>query len=223
MTITLNTSYPRTSIYVDAFNLYYGALKKDPSKNKKWLDLQKLCQSLLPKSNIISIKYFTALVVARPQDPQQQVRQQIYIRALETIPIVEVILGHFLTHTINMCLANPITDCYGKKIKFADVVKTEEKGSDVNLATHLLNDAYQDLFDTAVIISNDSDLIAPIKIIRTDMKKKVGILNPHKNQSHQIKMNSDFYKPIREGVINSSQFPNTLSDNKGTFHKPAAW
>jgi hypothetical protein len=69
-------------VYVDGFNLYYGCLKGTPHE---WLDLSKLC-GILHKGNAINrIRYYPARVRARPGDPNQQQRQQAYIRALETI------------------------------------------------------------------------------------------------------------------------------------------
>ena len=118
-------------VYVDGFNLYYGAVK---GTAYKWLDIQKMIQLLLPQNLILKIKYFTALVNARPQDPDQPVRQQMYLRALKTIPNLEIIKGHFLTHPVKLPLVNPIPG----QNSYAEVIKTEEKGSDVNIATHLL-------------------------------------------------------------------------------------
>ena len=77
---------PRTSVYIDGFNLYYGALKGTPFK---WLDLRALCQAYLPNNDIDHIKYFTARISARPNDPLQPARQQAYLRALSTIPVVD--------------------------------------------------------------------------------------------------------------------------------------
>ena len=94
----------RTFVYIDAFNLYYGALRKSPFR---WLDLQKLCQLMLPKNDVQAIKYFTALVSARPGDADQPLRQQLYIRALKTIPNIEIIYGHYLTHVVRMPKATP--------------------------------------------------------------------------------------------------------------------
>ncbi|MFQ6607141.1 MAG: NYN domain-containing protein [Fidelibacterota bacterium] len=112
-------------------------------------------------------------------------------------------------------LVNPI----GKN-RYAHVIKTEEKGSDVNLATHLLNDAYQDKYDVGVVVSNDSDLLEPIKIVRKTLKKKIGILNPYRYPSKVLLPVADFYKPIRKGVLNKSLFSDVLEDDKGTCHKP---
>jgi hypothetical protein len=205
-----------TNVYIDGFNFYYGVLRKTPYR---WLNLERLCQFLLPKHSIGQIKYFTALVSARPNDPSQPVRQQLYLRALGTLPKVSVHFGHFLAHEVMMPLVMPP----GQPQKYARVVKTEEKGSDVNLATHLLHDAHMGRFDIGVVVSNDSDLLEPIKIVRQVLKKKVGILNPHPKASRALLPHIDFIKQIRPGVLKAAQLPATLTDAHGTFTKPATW
>lgn len=90
------------NIYVDGFNLYYGGLRNTPFK---WLDLHKMSQTLFPNDTINTIKYFTARVSARPNDPDQPIRQQTYFRALETTPNFGVIEGRFLTKSIRMPVA----------------------------------------------------------------------------------------------------------------------
>ena len=81
-----------TSVYVDGFNLYYRAVK---GTKYKWLDLRRLAENLFPNDQITRILYFTAIVVSRPNDPQQQQRQQAYLRALSTLPGLETIYGTF--------------------------------------------------------------------------------------------------------------------------------
>lgn len=206
----------RTNIYVDGFNLYYGALRKTPYR---WVNLEALFQFLLPRNTIDQIKYFTALVSARPNDPSQPQRQQLYLRALATLPKVSVHLGHFLVHEVTMPLVVPP----GHPPQFVKVIKTEEKGSDVNLATHLLHDAHMDRFDVAVVVSNDSDLLGPIKIVRSELGKKVGVLNPQKHPSRAILPHIDFIKQIRSGALSASQFPAQLQDATGQFTKPLSW
>jgi len=206
----------RTNIYVDGFNLYYGALRKTPYR---WVNLASLFQLLLPKNTIQKIKYFTALVSARPNDLSQPERQQLYLRALATLPQVSVHLGHFLVHEVTM----PRVVTPGQPQQYVRVIKTEEKGSDVNLATHLLHDAHMDRFDVAVVVSNDSDLLGPIKIVRNELGKKVGVLNPQKNPSRAILPHIDFIKQIRAGALGASQFPDTMQDATGYFTKPAGW
>lgn len=203
----------KANIYVDGFNLYYGALRNTPYR---WLDIAQLCRIMLPRDTIQQIKYFTALVNPRPTNPDQLTRQQIYLRALQTIPNLEIIYGHFLTHEIMMPLAPPQNG-------YAKVIKTEEKGSDVNLALHLLNDGYKDEYEVAVIVSNDSDLLAPIQMAQQTLGKVVGILNPQRHPSKVLITNTHFVKNIRPKVLKTCQFSHTLTDVHGTFNKPPPW
>jgi uncharacterized LabA/DUF88 family protein len=205
-----------TNIYVDAFNLYYGCLKDTPYR---WLNLAELCRLMLPYDTINQIKYFTAKVSARPSDPSQPVRQQTYLRALQTIPNLSIIYGQFKTSTAWMHLAHPQPG----KPPYVEVLRTTEKGSDVNLATHLLIDGFRGNYDVAVVISNDSDLLEPIKFVINDLGKPVGILNPQKYASRDLAQHVTFMKAIRKGVLAASQFPSTLTDQHGTFHKPSTW
>lgn len=139
---------PGTYVYVDGFNLYYGAVKDSPYR---WLNIRRLCELLLPHHTIQTIKYFTARVSARKDDPDKPTRQQIFLRALRTLPDFEIIYGRFLSHDVMMPLADPPV----KGSRFVKVIRTEEKGSDVNIATHLIHDAYQQKFKYAVLVTND--------------------------------------------------------------------
>ncbi len=207
----------KTTVYVDGFNLYYGAVKGTPHK---WLDLDKLCRFLLPKNQIAIIKYFTAIVSARPNDPDKPTRQLTYIRALRTLPNVEIVLGTFLTHNVSMLVAGPPTS----PAQYVTVVRTEEKGSDVNIAAHMINDGHKQEYDVAVLISNDSDLAEPVRIVRQDLKKPIGIINPHNQYaSRTLVQYASFVKQVRAGVLAASQFPDQLRDAIGQFHKPAGW
>ena len=206
----------RTCVYIDAFNLYYGCLRRSAYR---WLDLSALCRVMLPRNEIVAIKYFTARIVARASDPQQASRQQVYLRALKTLPNLEIIYGHYLSHTVRMPLANPVSG----GPRYADVIKTEEKGSDVNLATHMISDAYEDRFDVAAVITNDSDLLGPVKLITTRLNKKVGVLNPQRHPAFLLPRAASFFKQIRPAALAASQFPAELSDEAGLIAKPAAW
>jgi uncharacterized LabA/DUF88 family protein len=207
----------KTIVYVDAFNLYYGALK---DTSYRWLDLAQLCRILLPQNEVVKIKYFTALIAARQDDPHQPIRQQMYLRALKTLPMVTVVLGHFLSHKVRMLAAG---DPVGSKKRFVDVIKTEEKGSDVNLATHLLCDGYEKAYDVAVVITNDSDLVTPVRMVRERLKKTIGVVNPHCHPSQELLAHASFFKSIRKTALASSQFPDAMKDAHGAFHKPASW
>jgi uncharacterized LabA/DUF88 family protein len=209
----------RTNVYVDGFNLYYGCLKGTPYR---WLDLEALCTRLLPTNSIHRIRYFTARVTARPNKPHDPVHQETYLRALRTLPAVTIHLGHFLTKPATMPLANPVPG----GPKFAEVMKTEEKGSDVNLATYLLADAFRNDADCFVIVSNDSDLTEPMRIVRHELGKVVGLLNPQRPAKRSRALMSckpSFFKQIRAGALGSSQFPPALRDGTGAFTKPRGW
>lgn len=205
----------RTSVYVDGFNLYFGAVRDTP---RKWLDIPAMCRMLLPEHEIVRIRYFTAIVSARESGDQSPVNQSMYLRALRTCLILTVHLGHFLTHVKRLPLVKPIGDQ-----AFAKVLKTEEKGSDVNLASYLLRDEFRDEYEAAVLITNDSDLLEPVKIVKHELARTVGILCPHKHPSKQLLAHADFMKQIRRGVLDLCQYPPVLTDSKGSFHKPEGW
>jgi hypothetical protein len=206
----------KTFVYVDAFNLYFGCCRGTPFK---WLDISKLCGFLLPGHTVERIKYFTARIHPRPGDPGQPMRQLMYLRALQTLPSIEIYFGHFLTHPTFMPLVHPSPG----QNSYAEVFKTEEKGSDVNLATHLIHDAHLNRFEQAVVISGDSDLGCPVQIVIQELHKPVGVLNPQKQDCVVLLKQATFYKRIRKGVLSASQFPLSLTDAQGTFSKPPTW
>jgi uncharacterized LabA/DUF88 family protein len=211
----------RTYIYIDGFNFYYGAVKDTPYK---WLDFKKLFNLLLdPKHKILSIKYFTAMVTGKI-DPGQPIRQKTFLRALKKyIPEISIHYGKFLSHNVFKPLAYPINkNLFGKNIRFANIIKTEEKGSDVNLALNLLNDAWLDLYDCAVVVSNDSDLAESLRLVKTQHKKMIGLITPGKTHpSKELMQYADFNKRIREGVLATSQLPDPIPGSK--LRKPTTW
>lgn len=218
----------KTNVYVDTFNLYYGLLKGSPYR---WLDIKKLCQSELPTNQINRIRCFSARVIARPNDPNQRNRQNAYFRALETLPNLTLHLGHFLESEVSMRLVT--SDAQGNK--YAVVRKTEEKGSDVNLASYLLLDGFNQEYDAAVVITNDSDLAEPIRLVRKELKLPVVVLHPCKaanpatgiaggRVSVELRSSSSKSIVIREASLAASQFPPALQDAQGrTITKPVGW
>lgn len=119
-----------------------------------------------------------------------------------------------------MRLANPPAN----GAKYVCVIKTEEKGTDVNLATHLLHDTHLNRYETAVVISNNSDLLEPIKIVRRELGKKVGVINPRQQRpSKVLAREADFFKQVRPGLLAKCLLPNVMRDVQGEIHKPATW
>lgn len=207
----------KTCVYVDGFNLYFGALK---NTGYKWLDIKALCTKLLqPHNNIVEIKYFTAHVSGTQYDPHKPINQQVYFRALKhTTPEIKIILGQFTTHQVKKRLVVPINGT-----KYADVYETTEKGSDVNLAVHLVNDAWLNKFDCAIVISGDSDLAESIHLVKSyHPQKKVGVISPGKrSMSKELIKVSDFIKAISTLSLAHSQLPDTILNTNIT--KPKDW
>ncbi|HEY9755399.1 MAG TPA: NYN domain-containing protein [Oculatellaceae cyanobacterium] len=205
----------RTIVYVDGFNLYYGALKGTPHK---WLNLHQLCEFYLKPEyhKIVRINYFTAKVSGTPDDNEKPQRQMRYIRALRTLPTIEVIDGHFIVERILL----PNADGSGP----VEVINTKEKKSDVNLASLMLWDAHCNNFDTAAIVSGDSDFETPLDMVRERFKKQVVVLDPQRSGTPNSPMNrKNIYKPIRAGALAGAQFPIQLTDAQGLFAKPQEW
>ncbi len=202
----------RTNIYIDGFNFYYRAVKNTPYK---WSDLKALSSCLLaPHHKILAIKYFTAPVSGKA-DPSQPVRQMRYLNALKKhIPEFQYIFGKFQINKHRL----PLVSNPNKKVA---VFKPEEKGSDVNLAVHLLNDAWENRFDCAVIVSNDSDLAEAMRLTRK-LGKKIGLFIPGKhNHSLVLKRHADFIKLITPSMLQKCQLPDPIPGTK--IYKPQSW
>lgn len=207
-----------TVVYVDGFNLYFGSLRNTPYR---WLNLEAFAALELPKDEIVQIRYFTARISARGDDTDKPRRQDVYLRALRTLPKVSIHFGRYLRNTTRMALVKP--PLIGSKT--VEVWKDEEKGSDVNLATYMLLDAFDGRMDTAVVVSNDSDLVTPIGVLRYRFGLSVGVLNPHPIEVRTIREAASFYKPIRSGPLSGSQFPDQIIGPDGTVlvTKPVVW
>jgi len=206
----------RTYVYIDGFNLYYRALRRS---SWKWLDLLTLFQTVLqPHHDILKIKYFTARVSATPNDPSKPQRQDVYLRAIQHHrPEVEVYFGHFLSHTVKAPLANP-----GRGQRTVDIIKTEEKGSDVNLAVHLLNDGWLNAYDCAIVVTNDSDIAEAMRLVKVHNNKRIGLVTPGSSHpSRQLLAHADFSRHIRSGALQRSQLPNPIPGKK--LRKPQRW
>ncbi|HXI14535.1 MAG TPA: NYN domain-containing protein [Thermoanaerobaculia bacterium] len=209
----------RTNVYIDGFNLYFGSLKDTPHK---WLNLWKFCVRMLPNNEIQTVKYFSAMVSERGTDPGQVVRQDVYIRALRTLPNVEIIMGSFLTTERMRPLASP--PATGSR--FVKILNTEEKGSDANLAAHLVADGYENKYDVAVLVTNDSDQVGPITLVRTRLRKEVGFVNPHPTASSALRRATSFVKHVRNhpGLLADCQLSAEVVDARGRLiRKPSEW
>lgn len=203
-----------TVCYIDGLNLYYGALK---GTDYKWLDLEKLCRRLIPSDRILSIKYFTARVVDTPNNSQVAQRQDVYLRALHTLsPLLSIYYGNMQRRRKSMLMAE-------EKTTRVEVIENQEKQSDVNLASHLVWDASQGLYERAVVISNDSDLKGAITMVEEKANIPVMIVTTNRQGRRSIHLKGSEYRTIRTQVLADSQFPDEMTDDTGIFRKPAGW
>jgi len=218
----------RTTVYIDGFNLYYGCLKNTPYQ---WLNVKTIVKRLLSSRHFISeIKYFIARISSTPEKIYLSKRQALYFRALKTIPNLTIFEGHFLMSLSRLPIIpddkiNSWKDfIQSQHLKEVFVLKVEEKGSDVNLASHLLTDAFKNKYDCAVVLSNDSDLFTPMRMVKKEFKKRIGLITPNKHPSRHLMKVADFVKPIRsKALLKACQFPETLEDKRGIFKKPPSW
>lgn len=224
------------NVYIDGFNLYFCAVK---GTSYKWLNLLTLCNILFPTVEIKRIKYFSAKVKALPHDPSAPTRQDTYWRALKTVPNLEIIEGNFVSWP-RLLPQSPFAYVYGtnKPPQKVQVQRTEEKGSDVNLAAHLVYDnCMKDAKDTdgSIVISNDSDLANAIELVTANLSRPVTVVNPNRtNKVHSDpkhcalqqdlrRVSTDQVPSINPSVLVKAQFPTTMTDAKGSFTKPASW
>ena len=207
-----------TNLYVDGFNLYYRALKDTPFR---WLDLRQLAATLLPQDAINMVCYFTARLDARPGNPAQRQRQQAYLRALATLPGFDVHYGVFRSGVKRRPLVEPVPGLPAHVL----VRDSEEKGSDVNLATRLLVDGFNGEYEQAVVVSNDADFAAAMRYVRDDLGLRVTLVNPDpRNASpRQLADAATYVKRLWKSHLRRSLFPDTLTDGIGTITKPVGW
>lgn len=199
----------RVGVYVDGFNLYYGArgLCGRGTPGWRWLDIRALAQRIVARisrwqgATIARIVYCTAVIDAA-SNPSGYAEQDIYLKALTAAHSVDhIAFGSYVARVKYAPLAvkadsrsrNPeivhpqwpimVQDAHGNPIPDATFVVSyadrEEKGSDVNVAAHLLVDVLTSAVDAAIIISNDSDLQYPVSYARGQVP--VGLINPSSN------------------------------------------
>jgi len=200
----------RVITYIDGFNLYFG-LKQKYGRKYIWLDIEQLSKSLLKNNQALSrVKYFTSRI---GDNPDKVHRQETYLDALSTLPLVNTYYGQYLINNHKCPTCGSIEHI------------PSEKMTDVNIATHMLVDAFTNLFDIAILISGDSDLSGPIiKIKRLFPDKKIVVAFPPERSSFMLKKVSSAYFSIGRVKFEQSQFPENLITPKGfKITKPMTW
>ena len=205
----------RSIVYVDGFNLYYGVLRGGPHK---WLDLEHYFGLVRPHDEIQAIKYFTAEISGKTKGNQRD-----YFLALSTLPLVEVILGRFKKKQIH-CRVKACSMLRRDRM-FSSM---EEKKTDVNIALHLLDDAYQDKCDIQVLVSGDSDLVSAVTMVRDRFPaKKVVVYVPARNQirgaATELRFAATSNRTLPLPPLKRAQFPNPVPFGSLLVSKPVDW
>ena len=207
-----------TNVYIDGFNLYYRALK---DTQFRWLDLRKLAETLFPQDDVHRVCYFTARLDTRPGNPNQPRRQLIYLRALATLPGFDAYYGVFRSGVKRRPMVEPVRGLP----EYVLVRDSEEKGSDVNLATRLLVDGFNGEYQQAVVVSNDADFAGAMRYVRDDLGLRVTLVNPDpRNASpRELADAATYVKRLWKSHLRQSLLPDTLTDETGVITKPIEW
>jgi len=206
----------RSIVYIDGFNLYYGAIRGGPHK---WLNLQDYFTRVRQADVIQRIYYFTAMV----NGLGHRYRQEVYLRALETLPLVKVILGRYKLKQVEC----GVTQGHYNGRRMFQV--PEEKRTDVNIAIQMLDDAYHDACDRLILVSGDSDLVPSINRIKVIFPQKqvyvyVPSRNPTRGAAVELRSSADHAKDLPLSLLGPAQFPVRIPDGSGgVIQKPVEW
>ena len=203
----------RVIVYVDGFNLYYG-MKTRGWQRYYWLNLQLLAQNLLkPNQKLMCTKYFTSRVASIPDDPQKHKRQAIYLEALGTLADFRIFFGHYLAKKIHCKNCGSFWTTH------------EEKMTDVNISVELMVDAFHDKFDTAFLISGDSDLVHPVQTVhRIFPTKRVVVGFPPRRPSKHLQQAANVCFAVGRKKIADSLFPDEIQKPDGyLLRRPDKW
>lgn len=203
----------RVIVYVDGFNLYFG-LRAAGFKRWYWLDLVALSRALLrPDQTLAHVHYFTARIRSQGGNTADVHRQSTYIDALATCPELTRHEGHFLVKPARCKSCGSTWDTF------------EEKMSDVNLAVQLLEDAVDDRFDAAIVLSGDSDLATPIaRVLARYPHKRVLVASPPNRHSEALKRVASGTFSVGADKLRRCQFPDTVLRANGVpLVRPEAW
>lgn len=203
----------RVISYIDGFNLYFG-LKDKGWKRYYWLDLPALSAALLkPYQTLQATHFFTARIRLAGNNHDDQQRQSDYLDALAARDSLHIHYGHYLKKT---------RECRKCKATWPDY---EEKMTDVNIAVQLLADAFDDRFDTALIISADSDLTTPVRFVKERFpNKKIIVAQPPGRNSSQLSQAATAAFQISKTKVRQNQLPETITTETGlTLQRPSTW
>lgn len=216
----------RARVYIDGFNLYYRALK---ATQHRWLDIAALSDAVMPAGTQVEQVNYYAARVSGWTDPGAPARQHAYLRAIASLPRVQITYGNFLVSKKWAGLVQPpdfrpqLSLPPGTQLDVAYVYKTEEKGSDVNLGVHLVRDAALGLFDVAGVLTNDTDLCEPVRIVTEEFGLLVYLLSPTGKPATSLQQLATGVRHVQP-YLGPCQLPDPVVTQEGqSISKPVGW
>jgi uncharacterized LabA/DUF88 family protein len=210
MTSNRNPTTARVAVFIDGYNLYHGMHDRWQRKYL-WLDLEALGRRLTKSSQTLAVvRYFTAPV---RNDAASLARQKLYLRALQTYPKIDVTLGRFQEKQPSCRACGATWRTY------------EEKETDVSIAVALVEDAVNDLYDVAILISADSDLCPAIRAVRRlAPNKRIIAVFPPGRRADALRRACDGVRHLDEVSLRNAQLPDEVPGPAGlTYKRPAHW
>jgi len=207
--------------YIDGFALYHMCFRRRSAHHHlKWIDLRALVSALLPDEDVELVRYYTARVGDSPDDPQRASRQDVYLRALGTVPGLVIRQGNFVRSKREVTLAAPPPGIEPRQTAWV----RQEKRSDVSLATDLLIDAFDGEPTVSLIITNDSDFVEPIRIVRDRFGIRVVVISPDDRVSKRLAKVASHARPLDHALLETCQLPDVVIDaERREIRRPAAW
>jgi uncharacterized LabA/DUF88 family protein len=223
-------SRDRVIVYIDAFNLYHG-MKEANLRRALWLNVNAMATRFLEDGqDLVWTKYFSARIIGHNDAAiDRQKRQNTYFRALNTLPRYTMYPGKYITKPM---FCPYCKDDMGARTHVrchachTPQEYRNEKMTDVNIATEMLVDAFQDKYDTAILVSGDSDLSRPVEVISDQFpSKRVWVAFPPKRFSRDLAQRADRQLAIFRKVLLDSQFPDPVIEEKhgDKLWRPATW
>ncbi len=207
------------AVYVDGYNLYYAVFHKNPTYiNYRWLDLHQFFEHIVePKDQLIVVKYFTA------EATPFSANQAAYLGALGTVAGLQIIRGKYKTKS---ALCKVIACLHTGSRNFKTL---EEKGTDVNIAIHMIDDAYRQVAEKFVLVSGDSDLVPALRMLKlrhpaasTAVYVPAGG-NAKRGSAPELRMAADEHHTLPLWALERSQLPNSVSVGGASITRPATW
>lgn len=223
-----NPPKSRVTVYIDGFNLYYGLKNASEASDREhlkhggspaqclgrslyWLDIHRfIMRHVRSRETCTQIRYYTAarrvpeLVAVKPSQraayEASNKRQEEFLAALRTLPLMKVVMGWYTENTPHLCWM-----CGHTRAHF------EEKETDVNIAVDMVSDAHKNLYDTAIVLSADSDLAAGLKAVKALGKRVRLILAPGRKRADLLRSIADEVVTLKIKSVRNFRLPDKIA------------